>query len=83
MGSKLTFRRSGVLNITQLIGVASSVWTMDRFGRRPLLLIGSTLMFVAHLIIAVLVGKFNKSWPSHRAEGWTAVAFLLFYMICK
>ena len=34
---------SGVLNITQLVGVATSVWTMEAFGGRPLLLIGFCL----------------------------------------
>lgn len=72
---------SGVLNITQLVGVCSSIWTMDRFGRRPLLLVGAFCMFVAHVIIAGLVGRFGDSWPSHRAEGWVSVAFLLFYML--
>lgn len=72
---------SGVLNVTQLIGVTSSLWTMDRFGRRPLLLVGSALMFISHLIIAVLVGKFSNNWPAHRPEGWASVAMLLFYML--
>ncbi|KAG8532806.1 uncharacterized protein KY384_002684 [Bacidia gigantensis] len=60
---------SGVLNITQLVGVTSSLWTMDRFGRRPLLLWGSFFMAVSHLIIAVLVAlllfymlSFGASW---------------------
>ena len=72
---------SGVLNITQLVGVASSIWTMDRFGRRPLLLCGSAAMFASHLIIAVLVGKFSNDWQHHRPEGWASVAFLFFYML--
>ena len=72
---------SGVLNITQLVGVSSSIWTMDRFGRRQLLLWGSLAMTVSHLIIAVLVGKYDFDWPGHRTEGWTCVAFLLLYMV--
>lgn len=72
---------SGVLNVTQLIGVSTSIYTMDRFGRRPLLLWGSFFMAISHIIIAVLVGKFSSDWPNHRAEGWTGVAFLLFYML--
>ncbi|KAJ4179266.1 hypothetical protein NW767_012754 [Fusarium falciforme] len=72
---------SGVLNVTQLIGVLTSLWTLDRFGRRSILLLGSVLMLVAHVIIAALVGKFSDNWPSHKAEGWTSVAFLLFYML--
>ncbi|RDW57516.1 hypothetical protein BP6252_13776 [Coleophoma cylindrospora] len=72
---------SGVLNITQMIGVLSSLWTLDRFGRRTILLWGSIGMFIPHAIIAILVGKFSSDWPSHRPEGWASVAFLLVYMI--
>jgi MFS family permease len=72
---------SGVLNITQIIGVTSSLWTLDRFGRRTILLWGSVGMFLSHLIIAIFVAKFSDDWPSHRPEGWTSVAFLIFYMI--
>lgn len=72
---------SGVINITQLVGVVTSLWTMDHFGRRPLLLVGAGLMFISHLIIAVLVGKFDNSWSSHATEGWVAVALLFFYML--
>ncbi|KAL5425438.1 hypothetical protein PMIN07_011719 [Paraphaeosphaeria minitans] len=71
---------SGVINCTQLVGVVTSLWTMDRFGRRPLLLVGASLMFIAHLIIAVLVGKFGHAWTDYKTEGWVAVAFLFFYM---
>ncbi|KAH8883331.1 general substrate transporter [Thozetella sp. PMI_491] len=72
---------SGVLNITQLFGVLSSLWTMDRYGRRSLLLAGAIGMFIAQIVIAGLVGKFSSDWPSHRAQGWVSVAFLLFYMV--
>ncbi|KAF7563401.1 hypothetical protein G7046_g740 [Stylonectria norvegica] len=72
---------SGVLNVTQLIGVFTSLWTLDKFGRRTILMTGSVAMFVAHFIIAILVGKFSGSWPTHKPEGWTSVAFLLFYML--
>lgn len=71
---------SGIINCTQLVGVATSLWTMDRFGRRSLLLSGAALMFICHLVIAVLVGKFGGRWADYSTEGWVAVAFLFFYM---
>jgi sugar porter (SP) family MFS transporter len=71
---------SGIINCTQLVGVVTSLWTMDRFGRRPLLLTGAGLMFVCHLIIAVLVGLYGGRWAEYATEGWVAVAFLFFYM---
>lgn len=72
---------SGILNVTQLVGVASSIWTMDKLGRRTLLLGGALGMTVSHVVIAVLVGLFSDNWPAHRPQGWVSVAFLLVYMI--
>ncbi|KAM0466470.1 hypothetical protein ACHAP7_012211 [Fusarium lateritium] len=72
---------SGVLNILQLVGVFSSLWTLDRFGRRTILLAGSVLAVIPLVIIAIMVGLFSDSWATHRAEGWTSVTFLLFYML--
>jgi MFS family permease len=72
---------SGVLNCVQLVGVLSSLWTMDAIGRRPLLLCGSAVMFLSHLVISVLVGKFSHDWPAYRPEGWASVGMLLVYML--
>ncbi|KAI4729199.1 general substrate transporter [Aureobasidium sp. EXF-10728] len=72
---------SGVLNCCQLLGCTSSLWTMDRFGRRTLLLWGSVLMSICHIIIAGLVGEGQKDWSANGGMGWTAVVFLLFYML--
>lgn len=81
LDSNMQLIMSGVLNVTQLVGVASSLTTLDRFGRRKILIIGSIAMFVAHTIIAVLVGKYSNDWPSHTDAGWASVAFLFIYML--
>ncbi|KAL4972862.1 general substrate transporter [Aspergillus desertorum] len=72
---------SGIINVTQLVGVCTSLWTMDAVGRRPLLLWGAAIMGVSHVIIAALVGIYSDNWPAHRAQGWTSVAFLFVYML--
>jgi MFS family permease len=72
---------SGVMNICQVVGCIWSLWGMDRFGRRKLLLWGSVCMFVSHFIIAVLVGKYDGQWPTHKAAGWASAGFLLFFML--
>lgn len=71
----------GVLNVTQLVGVSTSLYTMDRFGRRPLLLLGSVGMTISHVVIAVLVGLYYNAWTDHPTQGWVAVAFLFLYML--
>jgi MFS family permease len=72
---------SGILNVLQLVGVTTSVWTMDTLGRRKLLLGGSVLMAISHIVIAILVGLFGSNWEGHRTEGWVSAAFLLLYMV--
>jgi len=72
---------SGVLNCLQLIGVTTSVWTMDTLGRRKLLLGGSVGMAISHIIIAVLVAKYSYDWSAYQTMGWVSAAFLLFYMV--
>lgn len=71
---------SGVLNCVQLVGVIPSLWTMDRFGRRSLLLTGAVGMTISQAVIAILVGLYSNDWPSHTTQGWVSVAFLLMYM---
>ncbi|CAH0047574.1 unnamed protein product [Clonostachys solani] len=72
---------SGVLNVLQLIGVLTSVWTIDRFGRKTTLLWGTVGAFIPLLVIAILVARFSSDWPSHTAEGWACVGLLFFYML--
>jgi MFS family permease len=72
---------SGVLNCLQLVGVTTSIWTMDTLGRRKLLLGGSVGMAISHIIIAVLVAKYSYDWSAHQTMGWVSAAFLLFYMV--
>jgi len=72
---------SGVLNVLQLVGVTTSIWTMDTLGRRKLLIIGAVLMAIAHIIIAAMVGIYSDNWPAHKTQAWVSAAFLLFYMI--
>ncbi|RCI16641.1 hypothetical protein L249_2575 [Ophiocordyceps polyrhachis-furcata BCC 54312] len=72
---------SGVLNVVQLVGVVSSLWTLDNFGRRKMLLAGSVGMFISHFVIAILVGLYSTNWPAHMDKAWTSVVSLLFYML--
>ncbi|KAH6892558.1 putative MFS monosaccharide transporter [Thelonectria olida] len=81
LNSNMQLIMSGVLNVTQLVGVASSLTTLDRYGRRKILIIGSVAMFVAHTIIAILVGKYSDNWEAHTDAGWASVAFLFMYML--
>ncbi|KAJ5949616.1 hypothetical protein N7454_001200 [Penicillium verhagenii] len=81
LDSSMQLVMSGVLNVLQLVGVTTSIFTMDSIGRRKLLMVGSVLMAIAMIIIAALVGIYSSDWSTHQAQGWTSAAFLLFYMV--
>jgi MFS family permease len=72
---------SGVMNICQVVACVWSLWGMDRFGRRKLLLGGAVCMFLAHFIISILVGKYNGKWTEHTDAGWASAALILFFML--
>ncbi|KAH7011267.1 arabinose-proton symporter [Ilyonectria destructans] len=78
---QLQLDMSGVLNILQIVACSWSLWGMDRFGRRPLLLAGAVCMTTAHFVIAILVGLYQNSWETHKTEAWISVAFLFFFML--
>ncbi|KAK1468037.1 hypothetical protein CCUS01_06741 [Colletotrichum cuscutae] len=80
LGHNMQLIMSGVLNCVQFVGVIPSLWTMDRFGRRSLLLTGAVGMTISQAVIAILVGLYSNDWPSHTTQGWVSVAFLLMYM---
>lgn len=80
LGYDMELVMSGVLNVVQLLGLATSVLAADRAGRRWLLLGGSMAMFTCHVVVAALVGRFSGDWTAHVAEGWVSVAFLLVFI---
>jgi hypothetical protein len=46
---------------------------IDKVGRKPMLIVGSIVMFCSMVIVGVIVAKFQHDWPGHVAAGWTAV----------
>ena len=67
---------TGMINIFQFVGVAITLFNMDRFGRRRLTIWGAVGMGIPHIIMAIIVGLYNKSWPSHTGVGWFGVALV-------
>lgn len=72
---------SGAVNVGQVVGSAVMLYAMDRFGRKPLLLLGSFILTITLLIVTVLTGLYQDSWSTHSAAGWGATGLLLFFMV--
>lgn len=50
------------VGIAKLAGVCSAVVVVDRVGRRPLLIIGTTMMLISHLIFAVCFWTLSSTY---------------------
>ena len=46
---------------------------IDKVGRKPMLLIGSIVMWASMVIVGIIVAKFRHDWVAHATAGWVAV----------
>ncbi len=53
---------------------------IDKVGRKPMLLVGSVVMWICMVIVGILVAKFSYDWSQHSAAGWVAVALIWCYV---
>lgn len=63
----------GIFAAVHLLGALTCLWTIDTFGRKRVLVSGSSLMLVCLIIIAGLNSKFSDNWSSHPDAGWCCV----------
>lgn len=67
------FISAAVVGVVNLLATVIAIWSMDRWGRRPLLITGATGMTVAHVVLAgsALVGHF---------EGYLVLAAIMLFI---
>jgi MFS family permease len=54
---------------------------IDKFGRKPVLIVGAIGMASCHFIIAAIFGQNQNQWDTHKAAGWGAVAMVWLFVI--
>lgn len=65
---------NGIQSVLQLFAVLINTFTVDRFGRKPLLIIGFIIQSAAMLVLSSLTTHYSKN--DNRAAGITEVAML-------
>ncbi|KAH9838602.1 general substrate transporter [Rhodofomes roseus] len=75
-GNTVNLLATGVVGIVMWVATIPAVLWVDKVGRKPVLVSGALLMAACHLIIAVLTGLYQHSWPEHKAAGWAACAMV-------
>lgn len=53
---------------------------IDKFGRKPMLQVGSIVMWISMVLAGILVAKFRHDWVEHAAVGWVVVTFIWIYV---
>ncbi|KAH8700464.1 putative MFS quinate transporter [Talaromyces proteolyticus] len=79
-GGTTALLATGVTGVVFLVSTVPAMLIIDKVGRKPMLLVGSVVMFLSMVIVGVIVAKFRNDWPAHVAGGWTAVALIWLYI---
>jgi len=75
-GNTTDLLATGVVGISMFLATIPAVIYVDQVGRKPVLVSGAFLMGACHLIVAVIIGLFHDSFPSHVAAGWAACSLV-------
>ncbi|KAF2441808.1 quinate permease [Karstenula rhodostoma CBS 690.94] len=71
---------TGVTGVVFFVSTLPAMAIIDKVGRKPMLIVGSVVMFCSMIIAGVMVAKFRHDWVAHSAEGWIVVAFIWIYV---
>lgn len=71
---------TGVMGCIFFVCTLPAMAVIDKVGRKPMLLLGSAVMFISMVIAGVIVAKFSYDWAAHAVAGWVAVVFIWIYV---
>ncbi|KAF9735174.1 hypothetical protein PMIN03_008821 [Paraphaeosphaeria minitans] len=72
---------TGVVGIVMFIATIPAVMYVDRWGRKPTLIIGAVGMAICHFIIAAITASYQKDWEHHQGAGWAAVVMVWLFVV--
>lgn len=71
---------SGVTGVVFLVATLPAMAVIDKWGRKPMLIWGSIVMWISMVIPGIIVAKFQHDWPANLPGAWTAVTFIWIYV---
>ena len=72
---------TGVVGVAMFLATIPAVMYVDKLGRKPVMIVGGTGMFLCHFIIAIIFAKNQDQWSTHKAAGWAAVVMVWLFVI--
>ncbi|KAJ6500694.1 hexose transport-related protein [Mycena sanguinolenta] len=80
LGAKtVSLLAAGVIGIVFVISTFPAIASIDRVGRRPLLIIGGSGMALMLILLAALTATYQPEWKSS-AAAWTTATFIWLYV---
>ncbi|KAJ7348946.1 hexose transport-related protein [Mycena albidolilacea] len=80
LGAKtVSLLASGVIGVVFIISTLPAIATIDRVGRRPLLIIGGGGMALMLILLAALTATYQPDW-NDSAAAWTTATFIWIYV---
>ena len=71
---------TGVTGVVFFVSTLPAMAIIDKVGRKPMLQVGSAVMWVSMVLAGILVAKFQHDWVTYSGVGWTVVAFIWVYI---
>ncbi|KAF5003180.1 hypothetical protein FDECE_10248 [Fusarium decemcellulare] len=71
---------TGVTGVVFFVSTLPAMAVIDKFGRKPMLIWGSIVMWICMVIPGIIVAKLQHDWVKNMAGGWTAVVFIWLYV---
>ncbi|KAF1960415.1 quinate permease [Byssothecium circinans] len=71
---------TGVTGVVFFVSTLPAMAIIDKVGRKPMLQVGSAVMFCSMVIAGIMVAKFRHDWVTYSAQGWVVVAFIWIYV---
>lgn len=78
-GNTTSLLATGVYGIVNTLSTLPAVFLIDKLGRRPLLMSGAIGTGISLVIVGAILAAYGDTLPSHKAAGWTGIAFIYIY----
>ncbi|KAM0328879.1 hypothetical protein ACHAQA_005295 [Verticillium albo-atrum] len=79
-GGTLALLASGVTGVVFFVATLPAMPLIDKVGRKPMLIVGSIVMWISMVIPGIIDAKFHDDWENNAVAGWVAVAFVWIYV---